>query len=127
MFMTHVLQQLRKPFREFYASNCIKNLLSGNVRAWPEDSLLNCVPCVIKTCSRTNVPSVLMCNFPCVLMCSRASVPCVLTCSRTNVLCVLTCSLVSMHYVLTWLTSQHDLRAYVHTCERSLQAHMVTC
>ena len=35
-------------------------------------SLLNCVPCVPKTCSRANVP-------------------CVLTCPRANVFCVLTC------------------------------------
>ena len=35
-------------------------------------SLLNCVPCVPKTCSRANVP-------------------CVLTCPCANVFCVLTC------------------------------------
>ena len=44
-------------------------------------SLLNCVPRVLKTCSRSNLP--------CVLTCSRANVPCerallayVLTCQR---------------------------------------------
>ena len=47
-------------------------------------SLLNCVPCVLKTCSRANVPYV--------LTCSRAKVPCELTCSHANVLFVLMCS-----------------------------------
>ena len=46
-------------------------------------SLLNCVPFVLKTCSRANVP--------CVLTCSRANVLFVVTCSRANVPCVLTC------------------------------------
>ena len=71
-------------------------------------SLLNCVPCVLKACSRPNVLCVLMClaclgahvptclaslraNLPTCLVCSRAYLPCVLTCSRANVLCVLTC------------------------------------
>ena len=40
-------------------------------------SLLNCVSCVLKTCSRANVP--------CVLTCSRANVPCVLTCQRASI------------------------------------------
>ena len=46
-------------------------------------SLLNCVPCVLKTCSRANVPYV--------LTCSRANVPCVLTCSRALRAYVLVC------------------------------------
>ena len=71
-------------------------------------SLLNCVPCVLKACSRPNVLCVLMClaclgahvptclaslraNLPTCLVCSRAYLPCVLTCSRANVLYVLTC------------------------------------
>ena len=37
-------------------------------------SLLNCVPCVLKTCSRANVP--------CVLTCQRALHAYVLTCKR---------------------------------------------
>ena len=42
-------------------------------------SLLNCVPCLLKTCSSANVP--------CVLTYSRANVPCALT---GNLPCVLT-------------------------------------
>ena len=67
-------------------------------------SLLNCVPCVLKTCSRANVPCVLTCsrgNVPCVLTCSRANIPCVLTCSRASVPCVLTYSLAYVPCVLT--------------------------
>ena len=66
-------------------------------------SLLNCVPCVLKTCSLANVPYVLTCsraNVPCVLTCSHANVPCVLTCSRANVLYVLTCQCALRVYVL---------------------------
>ena len=57
------------------------------------DSLLNCVPCVLKTSSHSNVP--------CVLMCSRGNVHCMLTCSRTNVPCVLMCSCANMYCLLT--------------------------
>ena len=39
-----------------------------------QKSLLNCVPCVLKTCPRANVP--------CVLTCSRALRTYVLTCQR---------------------------------------------
>ena len=65
-------------------------------------SLLNCVPCVIKTCSRANVPYVLTCsrvNPPCVRMCSRFKVLCMLPCSHANVTCVLTC-LRAHHFAL---------------------------
>ena len=61
-------------------------------------SLLNCVPCVLKTCSHANMLCVLTCHsvlrahVPCVLPCSRANVPCVLMYSRVNVACELTCS-----------------------------------
>ena len=44
-------------------------------------SLLNRVPCMLKACSRGNVP--------CMLTCSRGNVPCVPTCSRANVPCML--------------------------------------
>ena len=90
-------------------------------------SLLNCVPCVLKTCSRTNVPCVLTClrsNVSSVLMCQRvlrvhvpckltnshASVPCVLLWSRANLSCVLTLSRVNVASVLT--------------CQRALRAHV---
>ena len=66
-------------------------------------SLLNCVPCVLKTCSRADVPCVLTCsavNVPCVLRFSRADVPSVLKWSRANVPCVLTCSHANVPCVL---------------------------
>ena len=69
-------------------------------------SLLNCVPCMLKTCSRVNVPCVLTCSrayVPCVLICSRVNVPCVLTYSRTNVSSVLTYSHANVPCVLTCL------------------------
>ena len=58
--------------------------------------------CVLKMCSPTNVPYV--------LMCLRANVICVLTCSRVYVLCVPTC-----------------LRAHVPTCLACLSAPVPTC
>ena len=70
-------------------------------------SLLNCVSCGLKTCSRANVSYV-----PCMLTCLHVNVPCMLTClvcSRANVLCVLTCS-----------TCQRALSAYVLVCERAI-------
>ena len=72
-------------------------------------SLLNCVPCVLKTCSRANVP--------CVLTCSRANMLCVLKCSRANVSCVLACQRVLGAYVVT---CQCALRAYVLMCKRAI-------
>ena len=67
-------------------------------------SLLNCVPCVLKTCSRTKAPYILTClraNMSCVFTCPRVNVSCVLTCPRANVPCVLTCSRANVHFVLT--------------------------
>ena len=79
-------------------------------------SLLKCVPCVLKTCSRANVPYLLTCshaNVLCVLTCSRANVSCVLIYSRADVFCVLTC--------------QRALRAHVPTCLACLRAHVSRC
>ena len=76
-------------------------------------SLLNCVLCVLKTCSRANVPYV--------LTCWCANVPCGLTFSRGNVRCVLTCQRVLHAYVLTW---QRAFRAYVLTYQR---AYVLLC
>ena len=114
-------------------------------------SLLNCVPCVVKTCLRANVPYVLTCSrayLLCVLTCSRANVPCVLTSSLANVPCVLTCSrsntpCVLKHsrartmraYLLTCqcalcdyvLKCQHPLSAYVLTYQRPSSAEVLTC
>ena len=103
-------------------------------------SLLNCVPCVVKTCSRANVPYVLTCSRAyvlCVLTCLRANVPCVLTCSHANTSCVLThsrartmrahlltCQCTLCDYVLK---CQHPLSAYVLTYQRPLSAEVLTC
>ena len=61
-------------------------------------SLLNCVPCLLKTCSRANMT--------CVRKCSGANVPCVLTCQRPLCANVLTC--------------QCAMRAHVITCQHAL-------
>ena len=90
-------------------------------------SLLNCVPCVLKMCSRANVPCVLMwsrANVPCVLSAHvpaclvwlRAHVPTWLACSRANVPCLLMCSHVN---VLCLLTSSRANFPCVHTCQRA--------
>ena len=68
------------------------NYPAGDYLEGNSSSLLNCVSCMLNTCSFANVP--------CVLTCSRANVPCVLTCSHVNVPCVLTCSRVLCAYVL---------------------------
>ena len=78
-------------------------------------SLLNCMPRVLKTCSRAKVS--------CMLTCSRASVSCVYTCSRAIVPCVLTCSRTNVSYVAYVLTHQRVLRAYVLTCQLALRAN----
>ena len=70
-------------------------------------SLLNCVPCVLKTCSRAYEP--------CVLTCLRANVPCVLTCSRANMACVLTCLHANVAYVLTCSRANVPTRWHVST------------
>ena len=48
-------------------------------------SLLNCMPCVLKTCS---------CGMPCVLICSNVNVLCVLTCAHvpTCLACLRVCT-----------------------------------
>ena len=74
----------------------------------PSASLLNCVSCVLKTCSRASVP--------CVLTCSDTNVLCVRTCSRANVLCVLTWPRTNVPYMLT---CQDGLHAYMLTCQRA--------
>ena len=86
---------------------------------------LNCVSCVLKTCSRANLPCVHMCQRalraqvpkralraygPTHLACLRANVPCVLECSGINVHCVLTCSCPN---VSCGLICQRALHAYV--------------
>ena len=73
-----------------FVNNCIFLLFSLTLAL---TSLLNYVPCMLKTCSRANMPCMLTCsrsNVSCVLTCSLANVPCVFTCSRAKVPCVLT-------------------------------------
>ena len=86
------------------------NAMVCSIIAINVSSLLNCVPRVLKKCSRANVPCLLTCsraNMSCVLTCSRPNVPYVLTCSRPNVLCMLTGNL---RCVLTYLVSTADTR-----------------
>ena len=70
------------------------------------------MPCVLKTCSRVNVP--------CVLTCSRANGPSVLAYSRTH---VPTCLAYSCAHVSTCLAC---LRAHVPTCYACLRPQVAT-
>ena len=79
-------------------------------------SLLNCVPCVLKTCSRANVLYV--------VTCSRALRGYVLTCQRALRAYVQTCQRALRGYVLT---CQRALRAYVFTRQRAKLAYVLTC
>ena len=90
-------------------------------------SLLNCVPCVLKTCSRANVPCVVTCpaclrahvltslaylraHVPACLVCLRTHLPTSLACLRSHLKACLTC-----------------LRAHVPKCFACLRAHVKTC
>ena len=77
-------------------------------------SLLNCVPCVLKACSRPNVLCVLMC-----LACLGAHVPTCLASLRAN---LPTCLSALRAYVLS---CQRALRAYVLTCQRALCTYVL--
>ena len=84
-------------------------------------SLLNCVPRVLKTCSRALRAYILKClaclraTLPCMLTCSYANVPCVLTCSPANVLCLLTSSRANVPCALTGnLSCMLTYRKYQH-------------
>ena len=110
-------------------------------------SVLNCVPCMLKTCSHANVPYMLTCSSALcayllmsqralcaymlksctlyVLTCSQANVPCVLTCSCANVPCVLTCLRALHAYVLMCqcalvLMFLHALRACMLMFKRAI-------
>ena len=86
------------------------------------ESLLYCVSCMLRLCSRVNLPCVLTCsraNAWCMLIFSRTkvsrellnscvNVPCVFTCSRANMLCVLSYSRANVPWVLMWLEGQHS-------------------
>ena len=91
-------------------------LNQNNVYQCLHPSLLNCEPCVLKTCSCFNVSCVLTCscvNVPCVLVCQRAlraHMPTCLPCLRPK---CLACSRAHMECAL---------RAYMLTCPRTLRA-----
>ena len=99
-------------------------------------SLLNCVPYILKTCSRAVRAYVLTClaclrvheptglrvHVPTCLTCSHANVPCVLKCSRALRAYVLMCQRVLRAYVLT---CQRVLRAYALACQRALHTHVL--
>ena len=89
-------------------------------------SLLNCVPCVLKPCSHTDVLCVLMrsrANVPYTRTCSLANVPCALVCSLSNVPCVLTYSRGNVSFVLA---CQGALCPYVLTCKVASRALALT-
>ena len=89
-------------------------------------SLLNCVPCVLKTCSHADVLCVLMCSHasaPYTRTCSLANVPCALAWSLSNVPCVLTCSRGNVSFVLA---CQDALCPYVLTCKVASRALALT-
>ena len=79
-------------------------------------SLINCLLCVLKTCSQANVPSV--------LPCWGANVPCVLTRPRAHVQTCFACLRALRACVPTYLAHLH---AHVPTCLLCLRAHMPTC
>ena len=102
-------------------ANFLRTFILKNIY---ERSLLNCVPYLLKTCSRANVSYVLTCFmclrahvptcFACLralralraqvltcLACLRAHVPTCLACLRANVPCVLMCSCVNMPSSIT--------------------------
>ena len=89
-------------------------------------SLLNCVPCVLKACSRPNVLCVLMClaclgaHVPTCLASLRALVPTCLACLRAN---MPTCLVRLRAHVPTWFAC---LRAHVSACLTCLCAHLLT-
>ena len=75
---------------------------------WFYWSLLNYVPCVLKSCSCVNVSYVL-------------------ACSHANVLYVVSCSCGNVPWVLACLTWQNVLRTYVLTCQHGLRTQVLTC
>ena len=118
------LQIAYKKITELYVMTliCLQSLaLSLKIllsRSMSSQSLLNCVPCVLKMCPRANLPYVLTCltclhatcqHVLCAYVpmclacfaCSRANVPCVLKCLGANVPCVLTCSCVNVPSSIT--------------------------
>ena len=90
-------------------------------------SLLNCLPYVLKTCSRTSGPCLLTCsraNVPCVLTCSRDNVHCMFQRLRANMSCVLTCSTVNVSFILTCSGANVPC---VLAFQRALHTHVLMC
>ena len=91
--------------------------LFGSLENWlHKKARVNRVPCVLKTCSRTNVP--------CVLTCQRALRVYMLTCQRALYAYVPTCLACLRVHVQTCLTC---LRAHVLTCQCALTGDVLTC
>ena len=91
----------------FY-NGCFLSVWLGNFLPEFFKSLLNCMPCVLKTCSHADVPCVLACN----------------GCQRVLRAYVLTCQHVLHAHVLTW---QCPLCAYVFTCSSANVSCVLTC
>ena len=108
------LQIAQKKTTELYLMTliCLQSLaLSLKIllsRSMSSQSLINCVPCVPKMCSRANLPYV--------LTSSRANVPCVLTCYVPT---CLVCLCANVLCVLCVLTCERALRAYVLVCKHA--------
>ena len=83
-------------------------------------SLLNCVPCVLKTCSRANVSCVLTWSLATCRACLRTHVPTYLACLRAI---QPTCSACLCAHALTYLACLH---AIVPTCPACLCVHLPT-
>ena len=91
--------------------------LFGSLENWlHKKARVNRVPCVLKTCSRTNVP--------CVLTCQRAMRVYMLTCQRALYAYVPTCLACLRAHAPTCLAC---LRVHVQTCLTCLRAHVLTC
>ena len=84
-------------------------------------SLQNCVPCVLKTCSRANVSCVLTWSLATCRACLRTHVPTYLACSRAI---QPTCSACLYAHASTYLAR---LRAHVPMCFACLRAHVRLC
>ena len=77
-------------------------------------SLLNCMPCVLKTYSRVIVPCALTWwQCVCVLTCSRANLPWVLLDSRVDKAYELTCEYVLSSLPLPACVARHHLATYM--------------
>ena len=97
-----------------------------------QDSLLNCVPWMLKTCLHAHMPTCfawLHAQVPCVLTCQRAlcaQVPMCLACLRTYMSTCFCACILTYHYALRayMLMCQHALCALVLKCKCALSAYV---